>query len=96
MSRNLRFVSDIQKDSTVRLSEKQPQDFEVVTCLYEQQRAMYDSRTHRCDDRILVHQPYVRPIVRGKVTAGTEFGAKLTVYVVDGYAEKLQRYLGVL
>ena len=34
-----------------------------------------------------LHQPHVRPIVRGKATAKTEFGAKLTVSLVDGCAE---------
>ena len=48
---------------------------------------MYASRTHGCADRIVsLHQPYVRPIVRGKATAKTEFGAKLTVSLVEGYA----------
>lgn len=31
-------------------------------------------------------QPYVRPIVRGKSGKDTEFGAKLSVSLVDGYA----------
>jgi IS5 family transposase len=32
-----------------------------------------------------IHQPHIRPIVRGKASASTEFGAKLSISVVDGY-----------
>ncbi len=33
-----------------------------------------------------ISQPHVRPIVRGKSTAKTEFGAKVAVSVIGGYA----------
>ena len=33
-----------------------------------------------------IAQPWVRPIVRGKAHANTEFGAKLHLSMVDGYA----------
>ena len=46
--------------------------------LYEQQKYMYDNRTHKVEDRIVsISQPYVRPIVRGKANRPVEFGAKL-------------------
>src|SRR5699024_10680939 len=39
------------------------------------------------EDRIVsISQPHVRPIVRGKTNARVEFGAKLSVSVIDGYA----------
>lgn len=44
------------------------------------------------DDRIVsISQPHVRPIVRGKAKAKAEFGAKVAISVVDGFAlvEKL-------
>ena len=48
---------------------------------------MYQTRTHRTDDRIVsISQPHVRPIVRGKAKAETEFGAKVAISMVDGYA----------
>ena len=88
VSRDLRLVFEMQQDSTATLSDRQLQYLETITHLYEQQQTMYEKRTRRCDDRIVsIHQPYVRPIVRGKTSAGTEFGAKLTASVVDGYAE---------
>jgi len=52
----------------------------VIQHLYEQQAQMYRSRTQRCDNRIVsISQPYVRPIVRGKLNTPVEFGAKLSV-----------------
>lgn len=39
---------------------------------------MYDNKTHRVADRIVsIEQPYIRPIVRGRVKDPTEFGAKV-------------------
>jgi hypothetical protein len=47
---------------------------------------MLDTKTHRVQDRIeSLSQPWIRPIVRGKAKAPTEFGAKLSVSVVGGY-----------
>ncbi|MGG2201707.1 transposase, partial [Paenibacillus validus] len=43
------------------------------------------------EDRIVsLSQPHVRPIVRGKVNAPVEFGAKLAISLVDGYARMEQ------
>lgn len=52
----------------------------VIQHLYQQQWAMYQTQTHRCDHRIVsISQPYVRPMVRGKQDKPVEFGAKLSV-----------------
>ena len=57
----------------------------VVQTLYDQQRQMYDTKTHSVDHRIVsIHQPHVRPIVRGKAQAKVEFGAKIHVSIIDG------------
>ena len=57
----------------------------VVQNLYEQQKQMYDSKTHSVDYRIVsIHQPHVRPIVRGKAQAKVEFGAKIHVSIING------------
>ncbi len=41
---------------------------------------MYRTKSHRCDDRIVsIHQPHVRPIIRGKLNKSVEFGAKISV-----------------
>ena len=54
--------------------------------LYRQQNAMYESHTHKCEDRIVsLRQPDIRPIVRGKAGKRFEFGQKIAVSVVNGY-----------
>jgi hypothetical protein len=48
---------------------------------------MHKNRENRCDDRIVsIHQPHVRPIIRGKAGCKVEFGAKISVSLVDGIA----------
>ena len=57
----------------------------VINTLYQQQKEMYDELKHTIEDRIVsIHQPHVRPIVRGKTTAKVEFGAKIHVSIIDG------------
>ena len=59
---------------------------EVIPLVYAQQKQMYDSHTHKCEDRIVsLEQPHVRPIQRGKRPNPTEFGQKLHLSVVDGF-----------
>ena len=59
----------------------------VIQHAYAQQLHMYQTRVHSVEDRIVsIHQPHVRPIVRGKSTAKVEFGAKINVSLVNGFA----------
>lgn len=52
----------------------------VIQHVYEQQWEMYRTKRRRCDDRIVsISQPYVRPIIRGKLNKPVEFGSKLSV-----------------
>jgi hypothetical protein len=59
----------------------------VIHTLYQQQKEMFDTKKHTAPDRIVsIHQPHVRPIVRGKTNARVEFGSKIHISLVDGYA----------
>ena len=70
-----------------KLSPKQKAELATIRTLYEQQKQMIDNRTHIVEDRIVsISQPHVRPIVRGKASAKTEFGAKVAASVIAGYA----------
>jgi len=61
-------------------------ELEVLQELYNQQYFMWSHRTHRCDHRIVsISQPHVRPIVRGKAGSPVEFGAKISVSLIDGF-----------
>ena len=69
------------------LSRQQYKNLLVIRELAQQQKMMHDTRSHRVEDRIVsISQPHVRPIVRGKAKANVEFGAKVAVSMVDGYA----------
>jgi IS5 family transposase len=59
----------------------------VIREVYRQQNYMYRNNTHQCEHRIVsIHQPHVRPIIRGKARAKVEFGSKLGVSLNCGYA----------
>lgn len=59
----------------------------VIQEVYRQQAWMYQQRQHSIADRIVsLSQPHVRPIVRGKAKSPTEFGAKISISLVDGFS----------
>ena len=67
------------------LDNRQKKRIDAIRILYEQQKHMYDSRTHSVPDRIVsLSQPWIRPIVRGKTKSPVEFGAKLEISVCEG------------
>ncbi len=69
------------------LSSRQYRNLFVIRELYRQQEYMYRQKTHSVEDRIVsISQPHVRPMVRGKASAKVEFGAKIVVSRVDGFA----------
>lgn len=68
------------------LSEKQSYRLDTIRKILEQQKFMYDHRTHSVPDRIVsLSRPFIRPIVRGKAGKPVEFGAKLDISVSDGW-----------
>ncbi len=84
--RDIGYVAGLVQNGA-KLSSKQADRLNVVTTVYEQQNIMYESGSHSIPQRIVsLAQPWVRPIVRGKAHANTEFGAKLHISLADGYA----------
>lgn len=64
----------------------------TIQKLYEQQKYMYDNRTHSVENRIVsISQPYLRPIVRGKARAPVEFGAKYDVSIDEKGHARLEK-----
>jgi hypothetical protein len=86
LSRNLRSINRLLDSyEQIPLEPKEHKYLMVIHTLYEQQKQMFDTRTHSIEHRIVsIHQPHVRPIVRGKSQAKVEFGAKIHVSLVDG------------
>jgi len=59
----------------------------VIQEIYTQQHEMRQKKVHSIENRIVnIHQPHVRPIVRGKAKAKVEFGSKIQVSLDKGYA----------
>ena len=68
------------------LPKRKLERLHVIRTLYAQQLEMFQNKTHQVADRIVsLHQPWVRPIVRGKQNADVEFGAKVEMSVVNGF-----------
>jgi len=88
VGRNLDIIAEQAKEQPLTLlSRKAYRDLLVIQELYRQQLQMYNERTHQIEDRIVsIHQPHVRPIVRGKAKARVEFGVKIAVSMTKGYA----------
>ena len=85
--RDIGYIADFIRNKGIRLDQAVYDLLNTLTTLYEQQLYMYENRLHSVPDRIVsIRQPWVRPIVRGKAHANTEFGAKLHISMVDGYA----------
>ena len=87
---DLRRITDLLVNHDCRKEDcLQPHDVRLLTAIYEmygQQRKMFEDKTHVCANRIVsIYQPHVRPIIRGKAKAKTEFGAKIGASLYEGY-----------
>lgn len=88
VQRNLKHVTALAgRNGLKSLSHRQCRNLLVIQELYRQQKEMFESNSARIEGRIVsISQPHVRPIVRGKINAPVEFGAKLSVSLGAGYA----------
>jgi hypothetical protein len=90
LRRNLRIIREHVESGTWDLSLLKREWYTkllVVAEVYRQQMHLYRSRDWSIPDRIVsVSQPHVRPIVRGKAGVPVEFGAKISVSWVEGFA----------
>ena len=84
LGRNLKTIATMGEEA---LSTKQANLLKMLKTLYAQQKEMHEKGTHTVVDRIVsIHSPFVRPIVRGKTNAPVEFGAKVAISMVNGFA----------
>ena len=87
MRRNLKTIGSLLEKG-YHLSDRDQVLLGTLETLYSQQKEMYRDRKHQVAGRIVsIHQPWIRPIVRGKTNAPVEFGAKVAISMVDGYAQ---------
>jgi len=87
LNRNIKTVNRLLDGSDGADFPLNPADqklFWVIQKLHRQQCYMHKNHVHKVDDRIVrLSQPHVRPIVRGKAGRDVEFGAKISVAIVD-------------
>jgi IS5 family transposase len=77
---------------TIPLAYPQLKQYWVIQHVTAQQAEMYHHKRRRCDDRIVsLHQPHVRPIIRGKANKTVEFGAKLSVCLTGSGLARVDR-----
>lgn len=88
LRRNLRTIEQMASQGRLRyLSKRLYRLLLVVQELYRQQWWMYEDHSHRICHRIIsLSQPHVRPIVRGKTKSPVEFGAKVSISLVNGFS----------
>jgi hypothetical protein len=88
LKRNLQTIRQMTAAGMLKgLSKRLYRLLLVINEVYRQQLWMYENRTHRISDRIVsLYQPHVRPMVRGKAKSPVEFGAKVSISVVDGFS----------
>ena len=92
VNRDLKYINGFMQNG-YDLDRKYKDNLETIRKVYEQQKYMLENKTHKVVDRIVsISQPYVRPVVRGKVSKPTEFGAKLHLSI-DEYGFARIEYL---
>jgi len=70
---------------TIPFNYREHKYFFVIQTILEQQTLMFQNHIHTIEDRIVsIHQPHVRPIVRGKSQSKVEFGSKIHLSLIDG------------
>ena len=86
VKRNLQSISAMAQEGLLaQLETDRYRQVLIINELYRQQAEMHINKIHRISDRIVsISQPHVRPIVRGKAGAKVEFGAKVSVSLIDG------------
>ena len=87
VGRDLKFIEALGKDTPLTmLSNTDYRNLSIVSELYRQQKELFDNKSKRIENRIVsLSQPHIRPIVRGKASVKTEFGAKISAGLTGGY-----------
>lgn len=89
LRRNIKTINTLlfpYKETGLPFDSRDLKLLHVIQETYRQQKIMHKSSTNSIPGRIVsINQPHVRPIVRGKSGRDTEFGAKLSCSLIDGY-----------
>jgi hypothetical protein len=92
VNRDLGYINTLIDHLNPDLTKRQINLMETIRVLFDQQNFMHQNRIHSVPDRIVsIAQPWVRPIVRGKACANTEFGAKVHISTDDGGLARIEK-----
>lgn len=88
LRRNLQHIDTMSSEGLpIQLSKRQYRNLLVITELYRQQHLMFDRHSRKIEARIIsISQPHLRPIVRGKAKDNVEFGAKVSLSLINGFS----------
>lgn len=88
LRRNLKNIDRMASEGLlIYLNKRQYRNLLVIKELFRQQLFMYENHTHKMSDRIVsISQPHIRPIVRGKAKSNVEFGAKVSISLINGFS----------
>jgi hypothetical protein len=82
----LKLTDKLDSGTFSRLNRTKQRTLLAIYKMWTQQNTMFHTGVHTCSDRIIsIHQPHLRPIIRGKAKAKVEFGAKIGVSIVSGF-----------
>jgi hypothetical protein len=88
VNRDLKHIEALlmgQIDLSALFNKHQLKYLQVINEVYRQQKEMHTNRVHSTLNRIVsIHQPHVRPMVRGKAGSDVEFGSKIGICVHNG------------
>ena len=78
------YQGDIDKSPLVNKHKKY---YPIIKTVYQQQEYLRENSLKTVENRIVnIHQPYVRPIVRGKEGKKVEFGSKIQLSFFNGFS----------
>lgn len=88
LRRNLKNIDRMVSEGLlIYLNKREYRNLLVIKELFRQQLFMYENHTHKIADRVVsISQPHIRPIVRGKAKSNVEFGAKVSISLIDGFS----------
>lgn len=85
VTRNMKSI-DRFLEKGIQLTTAQQKDYETIQKIMTQQKYMLDQNVDSVPNRIIsYHQPFLRPIVRGKAKTPTEFGPKIDLSQSNGF-----------
>ncbi len=91
LRRDMEYIEKYRK-AGYELTVRELPMYETIRELYRQQKYMYENKTHVVENRIVsLSQPYIRPIVRGKAKAKTEFGPKYDISIDEKGHARLEK-----